>query len=1101
MKKKNLMWGALVAIAFVSCTQEEVLNNGFGTKTLSVTLEDANYEGSRVGFADRTAAFHWTKGDKIGVTTTKSSTTFQGMTLEGNGGEATGTFSGTFNGTASGYAVYPYGESGRHSVTSEGVLTYTLPAEYTYSTLDTEYAKADGNSHNAPMWGSITNGAVSFKHLGGVIAFSVGNLPANTANMKFVLTATNQISGSFTATLTESEPMITSTSTNVVDADKKVTINFSTAEGQTSGYFYVPVPTGPLGNLSLVILNGQQEVATGAWDNITIARKDIKRATIGSQSIIGGNGEIKQVSSVSNVDAALSTTEDNLTVQVSDEVTGTDNTITIPATLETNTTTFSFSSVADDAKITIENAAGGAYDGQIIIEIPEGETLPEVVATIPDGEVYIKQGNVTTLVVASADNTTIIGAGVVVNTLTVQKGNVRIEDGGIVTTINRSSDNLDEVTYVYFEGEVPSESNSDAKIVYMSAGFVKASGNTYQIKNVVGLRYFRDAVNGGDTFEGYTIELADDLDLDNEEWTSIGTKENPFKGTFDGQNKIIKNLNIVEEEAKEGKAYIGFFGYANNVTIKNVTFENVNLNIACLDIDHSQGHIGAVAGSLEGTSTIENVTVKGDIKVESTVTANGASRVAVVAGGNAYGDVTMKNVHVIANEGSYLKANNNVGALAGQLQGKSVFENCSSNIDVTGTKFFAGGIIGLAAGDQTFTECHTTGDITITAGREGKAHDHYRVGGIAGGWADGAKNVLTITSCSYTGQISGTNADGSVAEAFDYAGYVGRGYTLNGCKGSKVVIDRVEYVQAYNTATEAGIYYVNGVLTINSAANLKFIADKVNSGTNYFEGETIKLGADIDLKNEEWAPIGSATKDHGFMGNFDGNGYVIKNLKITSISPDADGWVYAGLFGVTEGTANNENYIKNLTIENVNIDLNGDIVAAAIAYPYYTTLENIKVKGDITIKGVDYTSGVLAYTRRCVNASNLSIEGNAGSSIEGEQTVGGVISDIQMNGGLTANYSNFKASGLTITAEKNVGGISGIICGQTLDGAIVENVTIVSDDVRKGKISGALGQTSTIKNISVTNVTGATNVVGATYDDGAEVAVNGDVYEKAETSN
>ena len=140
-----------------------------------------------------------------------------------------------------------------------------------------------------------------------------------------------------------------------MDADKKVTIHFSTVEGQTSGYFYVPVPTGSLGNLSLVILNGQEEVATGAWDNITISRKDIKRATLGNQSIIGGNGEIKKVAFVSNVDAALYTTEDDLTVQVSGEVTGTNNTITIPAALETNTTTFSFSSVADGAKITIVN--------------------------------------------------------------------------------------------------------------------------------------------------------------------------------------------------------------------------------------------------------------------------------------------------------------------------------------------------------------------------------------------------------------------------------------------------------------------------------------------------------------------------------------------------------------------------------------------------------------------------------------------------------------------------------------------------------------------------------------------------------------------------
>ena len=283
---------------------------------------------------------------------------------------------------------------------------------------------------------------------------------------------------------------------------------------------------------------------------------------------------------------------------------------------------------------------------------------------------------------------------------------------------------------------------------------------------------------------------------------------------------------------------------------------------------------------------------------------------------------------------------------------------------------------------------------------------------------------------------------------------------------------------------------------IYNLAGLKMFSNAVNTGNNYFADQTVVLINDIDLNNEKWTPIGSAAKDHGFMGNFDGNNKTIKNLYISDIALDEDGYAYAGLFGVTEGTdANNENYIKDLIIENVTISTEGHIVAAAIAYPYYTTIENITVEGNIKIKGGDYTAGVLAYTRRCVNANNLTVEGNTGSSIEGRYTVGGVISDIQMNGGLTANYSNFKASGLTITAEKNVGGISGIISGQTLDGAIVENVTIACEGVTRGTVSGALGTTSTIKNIVVTNVTGAENVVGAGYDTGDNVIVNGDVYE------
>ena len=713
----------------------------------------------------------------------------------------------------------------------------------------------------------------------------------------------------------------------------------------------------------------------------------------------------------------------------------------------------------------------------------------DLIVNAPNSTVEIKDSQLNTINGTTAQNTLILN-GVTVNEVVVEQGNVIVENESTVGEIEPGDNvNPDEITIYVDDASTVTDVNDDFQNVIQ-----EKEGDIKFITSAAKLKQLADKVNNdGANFAGQTITLLADIDLNNVEWTSIGTEDKPFTGTFDGNGHTIKNLTVVETEAKEGKAFIGFFGYAKNATIKDLTFENVYLNIACLDIDHSQGHIGAVAGSLEGTSTIENVTVKGDIKVESTVTANGASRVAVVAGGNSYGNVTMRNVHVIANEGSYLKANNNVGALAGQLQGKSVFVECSSNIDVTGTKFFAGGIIGLAAGDQTFTKCRTTGNVTITAGREGRAHDQYRVGGIAGGWSDGAKNVCTLTDCSYTGEVSGKNSDGSEANPLDYAGYVGRGYTLNGCQGSKVIIDGVEYVQAFNTAAEAGIYYVNGVWTINSATELKILADKVNEGIDYFEGKTIKLGADIDLKNEEWIPIGSVTKDHGFMGNFDGNGYTIKNLKITDteLTPDSDNYVYAGLFGVTEGTdAENQNYIKNLVIENVTIETTGHIAAAAIAYPYYTQVENITVKGNISIKGGDYTSGVLAYTRRCIDAKNLTIQGNEGSIITGNHTVGGVISDIQMNGGLTANYENFSAEGLRIEASMHVGGISGIIGGQTLDGAEVENVNIVCNDARRGIVSGSLGQTSTIENVSYKNVNGATNIVGAPYDN------DGDVVEK-----
>ena len=457
--------------------------------------------------------------------------------------------------------------------------------------------------------------------------------------------------------------------------------------------------------------------------------------------------------------------------------------------------------------------------------------------------------------------------------------------------------------------------------------------NKYSVEDVEGFESLATLVAEGKFDSKDAVVLKTDIDLSAtrsavSNITPIGTSEKPFCGTFDGNGYSIKNLNIVETEAKEGKAYLGFFGYAENATIKNVVFENVNINVACLDIDHSQGHIGAVAGSLEGTSTIENVTVKGNIFVEATTTANGASRVAVVAGGNTYGNVTMKNVRVEANEGSYLKANNNVGALAGQLQGKSVFENCYSNIDVTGTKFFAGGIIGLAAGDQLFTACHTTGDVTITAGREGKAHDHYRVGGIAGGWADGAKNVCTLVDCSYTGKLSGTNADGSVAEKFDYMGYVGRGYTLNNCQGSKVVIDGVEFVQKYNTAAQAGIYTINGLTPVSTADEL-IAALEANEGVLFLNDIKIDPAAmsnaygatGINIKNGQTIDGGGYTLNiQGAGGTWDSGinttGGLIKNLTVTGS--------FRGVFINHNSTHSEKVVLENVTLTGVTYTISCD---------------------------------------------------------------------------------------------------------------------------------------------------------------------------------
>ena len=66
-------------------------------------------------------------------------------------------------------------------------------------------------------------------------------------------------------------------------------------------------------------------------------------------------------------------------------------------------------------------------------------------------------------------------------------------------------------------------------------------------------------VNGGNTFAGKTIYLANDIDLAGREWTSIGTGNNVnnyFGGTFDGKGYAVSHLTSQNSTTY----YHGLFG-------------------------------------------------------------------------------------------------------------------------------------------------------------------------------------------------------------------------------------------------------------------------------------------------------------------------------------------------------------------------------------------------------------------------------------------------------------------------------------------------------------------------------------------------------------
>ena len=537
----------------------------------------------------------------------------------------------------------------------------------------------------------------------------------------------------------------------------------------------------------------------------------------------------------------------------------------------------------------------------------------------------------------------------------------------------------------------------------------------------------------------------------------------------------IENVAHLTAKGNGDLAY-GIGGNGANVVIKNTT-----VDYAC------GGHIQPLfVNDLKyGKSEPEGGAAIGGayVKIEgSTVTkADGGSKAAAI--GESYWqstEIEIINSTIVEANGGNASAGIGGSRYSGDISAdnKQVSKVKIENSTVTATGGYYGA--GIGAGYDTHCAANETNAVNeiVIINSTVNAQGGMYAAGIGSGYHSAALTG-SIDAASTVNAVSGENYYKDAYTTAQNIGYgvmdpereaAGLSVTFN-VAGQKISAPAVSYVESENE------------VLIGSANGLKKFADAVNNGTDYYAGKTVKLTTDIDLNNEEWTPIGSATADHGFMGNFDGNGFVIKNLQMTALTPDADGYVYAGLFGVTEGTdAQNQNSIKNLVIENVNIETEGNIAAAAIAYPYYTAIENVTVKGNVTIKGGHYTAGVLAYTRRCIDATNIVIAANEGSYVEGDQTVGGVISDIQMNGGLKANYSNFSASGLTIKSNKNVGGISGIICQQTLNGATVKNVTIVSGSAKKGIVAGANGGNASVNNVVYDNVVGATSIIGASYD-------------------
>lgn len=475
----------------------------------------------------------------------------------------------------------------------------------------------------------------------------------------------------------------------------------------------------------------------------------------------------------------------------------------------------------------------------------------------------------------------------------------------------------------------------------------------FTLTNAEELAGLAEIVNSGkDNFAGKTINLGADVDLNNVNWTPIGTNAaegevvnaRAFVGTFDGNGYTVSNLKAVGEKA------VGFFGK---------TYVGAHIEDLIIDGAYVSGndYVGAILGqgylsqNCIKNCTVTNATIIATPYKLADGTYDGGAKAGVIAGQAYNGNITgcvVKNATVIAYR--------DLGGIAGMLD-------------------FDGGAKVEASGNTV--------------------------------------EKVMLSYIGVAGKYDGNKANQNIAAV------VGR-------VGANAIVDETKNTVTDVTVDESG----KGSILITTLDEFIKFAKDVNAGNTY-AGKTVVLGANIDLANMEWTPIGMGD---GFKGIFNGNGYTVSNLKITGNKSTV------GLFA---NTYNGE--IKNLTVENALVSgrLNVGVVAGN---PYTSKFTNVTVKGHVEVNGLAYVGGV-GGKNAYANWTNVTVAADDTSYVKAISTengtayrtyVGGVVG---FNGEGTHTFKDITSNIDVIGDVCDIGGAFGI----AHYGNKFENITVTGD--------------------------------------------------------
>ena len=287
-------------------------------------------------------------------------------------------------------------------------------------------------------------------------------------------------------------------------------------------------------------------------------------------------------------------------------------------------------------------------------------------------------------------------------------------------------------------------------------------------------------------FNGWTLSLGNNIDLENSEWKPIPR----FAGAFDGKGYEITGLNVNYTGGDFNSKTAGMF--------EKLVSPGQILNLAVsgsVQADGKINYVGGIVGTTESGSEIRFCRSNIAVKVDA---ANSTTN------GMAYGGVTGKVQGAISNclnEGTItvdnIKNKCYIGGVAGQVG--SAADLCWNTGSVTASstankKIYTGGIVGYGAA----TNCYNNGSVTGATDKNG-----YVTGGISGnGNVTNSYNLGDVT-----GAESGTYGISSRAATNSY--YLCK---LNGAVEQKYIKDSSSEAQNITATTEDNktVYKVDG---------------------------------------------------------------------------------------------------------------------------------------------------------------------------------------------------------------------------------------------------------------------------------------------------